>query len=315
MKFSLALPQNQPFQVVGMGLNAVDHLLLLPHFPRRDSKLKMLSSAVSGGGQVATPLVCLSKLGFSCRYVGSFGDDGLGAFSRQSLEDLNIDLAYSRTLKNTVNQHAYILVEKEGGARTILWERPEALYWKPGEVPSQALTSGQLLPLDGHESEAAAQAAKTAKQAGIPVVVDAETVKPGTTELIKNADFVIADADFPALYTGETDPEKALALIHRQGPDFVGVTLGKEGSLCLYQGEFIRTPGFPVEALDTTGAGDIFHAGFIAGLLKGFTVENTLLFANAIAALSCRGLGGRSALPASFKEVYSAFPEIFRGWN
>jgi len=315
MNFKLNLPRNKPFQVVGMGLNAVDHLLLLPHFPRFNSKLKVLGSSVCGGGQVASPLVCLSRLGFSCRYIGSFGDDWQGEFSRQSLETEKIDLEYSRVLPDTKNQHAYILVEPEGGERTILWDRPPALYWQPEELPQAALLSGQILLLDGHESEAAAHAAKIAKSAGIPVLVDAETVKPGTAELVANADFVIADTDFPLSFTGEADLEKALALIQAKGPAFVGVTLGKEGSLCLYQGEFLRTPGFKVEAVDTTGAGDAFHAGFIAGLLKGYSVEDTLKFANAVAALSCRGLGGRAALPGNFAEVFAVFPRDFEGWN
>src|SRR5262249_26131962 len=112
-------------------------------------------------------------------------------------------------------------------------------------------------------------------------------------------DFLISSSSFPGRMTGEKDLHTALTnLQETYGCRFVAATLGAEGVLAWFQKRFLHVPAFPVKAVDTTGAGDAFHGGFVYGLLAGFSVEETLRFAHAVAGLKCRAVGARTGLPA-----------------
>jgi sugar/nucleoside kinase (ribokinase family) len=120
--------------------------------------------------------------------------------------------------------------------------------------------------------------------------------------LIKEIDFVVTSGRFPALFTGISDREKALTELQKHTPGFLCATLGHDGAVALVEGEFVYVKGFEVKAVDTTGAGDVFHAGFIYGLLQNWELLDILRFANAVAALKCRDLGGRRGIP-TFEEI------------
>ena len=167
---------------------------------------------------------------------------------------------------------------------------------RPEEVDRDAVCSGRVLLVDAHQIAATTRAAAWAKGAGIPVVVDAERALPGVEGLLAHCDFIVCDQRFPAEFTGESDPRRALGKLSRYGR-LVAMTLGAEGSLAYTNGRFIQTPGYRVDCVDTTGAGDVFHGGFVAGLLLGYDAEGALSFANATAALKCRTLGGRAGIP------------------
>ena len=284
------------FDVVGMGLNAVDHICVVPRFPKYEEKLRMVDFRKSPGGQVASALAACAAWGLRARYIGKVGGDDLGAFSLASLAGAGIDTSCVTTVQGVANQFAFILVDASTGERTIIWRRDPALEVKPGEVPVGAICSGRFLLLDGHDSEAAAVAAKRASAAGVTVVVDAETIKPGTPDLVKHADYVICSSDFPGRFTGESRPEEALKKLRASGPDCVVMTLGKEGALALQGRDYIRSRGFKVKCVDSTGAGDVFHGAFIYGLAKGWMLEQVLDFSNAAAALNCTALGARGGI-------------------
>ena len=297
MRFNLSFPQNKPFDVVGMGLNSVDHLCLLPEFPTSNSKMEMLRFVKSGGGQVATAMVALSRWGIKTKYIGKAGSDELGEFSINSLREEGVDVSSVTVEPHCTNQFAVILVESKGGERTILWNRDRRLMYREGELRKEEVCSGKILHLDGHDIHAAIQCAKWAKEGGIPTVLDIDKVEPLTAELLKWVDFLIASSSFPFRFTGISDHRKALLELQKSTPGFAGCTLGPDGALALVDGEFIRVPGFQVKAVDTTGAGDVFHGGFIYGLLRNWELEEILRFANAAASLKCRDMGGRKGIP------------------
>jgi sugar/nucleoside kinase (ribokinase family) len=195
-----------------------------------------------------------------------------------------------------------IIVDGLSGERTILWDRDERLMYREGELRKKDVCSGKLLHLDGHDIKAAIQCARWAKEEKIPTVIDLDKVEPLTSELIKEIDFVVTSGRFPALFTGISDREKALTELQKQIPGFLCATLGHDGAVALVEGEFVYVKGFEVKAVDTTGAGDVFHAGFIYGLLQNWELLDILRFANAVAALKCRDLGGRRGIP-SLEEV------------
>ena len=291
------IPAAREYDVVGMGLNAVDYLCVVPHFPAYDSKIRMSAFVKEGGGQVATALVTCSRLGLKTRYIGKVGSDDMGSFSRESLRREGVDVSNIIVQEGSRNQFAFILVDAETGERTIVWDRDLKLTIYPDELDKSVICSGRILHLDGHEVPASIQGAEWAKQEGIPVVLDAETVKEGTGELLSLTDILIASTSFPLTFTGISDHAEALKELSCYGPLIVCMTLGKDGCLALYKGKFIRSPGFNVKAVDSTGAGDVFHGAFIYGMLAGWAIEEILRFANAVAAMKCRSLGGRKGIP------------------
>lgn len=287
------------FDAVGLGLNSVDLLCLVDRFPEFNTKGALREVSRQGGGQAATAMAALARLGMKTAYIGAVGDDEEGAFSLESLRGEGVNVEGVAVQPGRASQFAVIIVQREGdgeerGGRTIMWRREVMLG--PEEVSENIVKSGRVLHLDGHSIEAEIKAARWAQEAGIPVSFDAERVLPGTEELVSLTDHLVASEDFPAAFTGLDEPAAALRKIRSAGPRVAAMTLGSRGALA-YDGErFYESPGFPVEAVDTTGAGDVFHAGYLYGILQEFDLPRTLQFANAVAALSCRNLGGRAGL-------------------
>jgi len=163
----------------------------------------------------------------------------------------------------------------------------------------EELRQARALLLDGHDVPSAIAAARVARAAGVPVILDAEKVQEGTEELLSLCDHIVAAGHFPTLLVPGVSPEDgAREILRRYSPASSTVTLGDRGAFGCDGREEISSPSVRVEAVDTTGAGDIFHAGFLYALLAGYPFREILSFANAAAGLSCRGMGGRAAIPA-----------------
>ena len=297
MRFNLPFPKDKPFNVVGMGLNSVDLLNIVPQFPALNSKMEILMFSKQGGGQVATAMVALARWGIKTKYIGKVGDDELGQFSLRSIREEGVEVSSVTIESNATNQFATIIVDGVSGERTILWSRDGRLMYREGELRKEEVCSGKLLHLDGHDIQAAIQCVKWAKEEGIPIVIDIDKVEPLTSELIRKIDFIIASSRFPSLLTGISNREKALLELQKQTQGFLCATLGHEGAMALVNGKIHRVKGFEVDAIDTTGAGDVFHAGFIYGLFQNWEVMEILRFANAVTALKCRYPGGRKGIP------------------
>jgi sulfofructose kinase len=294
------------FDIVGIGLNAVDYLVGLPRFPVQGEKLRMSAFVREGGGQVATALVALSRWGRRCKYVGNVGDDEHGRLSSLLLSREGIDLAHVRAVPGASSQFAVILVEGGTGERTILWDRDPRIRVSPEGLPLDEIRRARALLLDGHDVPPAIVAARTARAAGVPVVLDAEKVQEGTEELLSLCDHIVAAGHFPGLLApGASAEDGAREILRRYAPRTSTVTLGSRGAFGCDGREEILSPSIRVEAVDTTGAGDIFHAGFLYALLAGLPFREILAFANTAAGLSCRGMGGRAAIP-TIEEIRAA---------
>jgi sugar/nucleoside kinase (ribokinase family) len=291
---------SRPFDVAGFGLNSIDLLAVVAEYPASNTKQRLQRFMHLPGGQIATALTVCARLGWRATYIGAFGSDDLGRISRDSLLEDNVDLSASRTVAGATNQFAVILVDARSGARTVLWDRHPLLTWEPGDMPREAVTAGRMLLLDCHETAAATQAARYAREAGVPTVLDVEKVRPGIIDLLQQIDVIIAAQEFPSALTGYEHPGRALEAMSREySAQLVCVTLGAEGSLARCHGREIRTPGFQVDCVDTTGAGDVFRGAFASGCLHEprADVEDLLTYANAVAALNCRALGARGGIP------------------
>jgi sulfofructose kinase len=304
VRLGLNIPRadSRPFDVAGFGLNSIDLLAVVAEYPASNSKQRLQRFMHLPGGQIATALTVCARLGWRTTYVGAFGSDDMGALSRKSLLEEGVDLGAARTVAGATNQFAVILVDARSGARTVLWDRHPLLAWEPGEIPRDAVISGRMLLLDCHETAAATQAARYARDAGVPTVLDVEKVRPGIADLLQQIDVIIAAQDFPSALTGYEELGRALEVMSREfSAQLVCVTLGEEGSLARAHGREVRTPGFRVDCVDTTGAGDVFRGAFAAACLheQDADVEDLLTYANAVAALNCRALGARGGIPTA----------------
>lgn len=302
--FRLPAAASKPFDVVGFGRNSIDFLSVVAEYPAPNSKQHLQRFARMPGGEIATAVATCARLGWRARYVGSFGDDDLGTQARESLESVGVDVGESRSVAGATNQFAVILVDARSGDRTVLWDRHPALTWTPADVSKSAITSGRIVIVDCYDTAAATRAARYAREAAIPTVIDVERVRPGIADLLQHIDAIVAAESFPTALTGHEDLGRALQTMGREfGAAVVTVTLGDKGSLSWCGGREIRTPPFAVDCVDSTGAGDVFRGGFAAGCLRladvGGDIEDVLAYANATAALNCRALGARGALPSA----------------
>jgi len=298
MDFGIDIPAGRQFDAVALGLNAVDHLVVVPHFPEFNTKIPYITHKVAPGGQCATAMVTLARLGLRTRYIGKVGDDDTGRLQINSLTSESVDASGVMIAEGAESQTAFILVDQASGERTVIWNRDDRLTIREDEVDRDAVTSGRVLHLDGHDVLASIVAARYAREAGIPTVLDIDNIYPEAQRLLPFIDFLISSSTFPERMTGESDLKTALRILaETNGSRLAAATLGADGVLAYIHGEYIHSPGFRIECRDTTGAGDAFHGGFIYGLLNGYSVEDTLRFSNAVAALKCRDLGARTALP------------------
>jgi sulfofructose kinase len=287
---------NSPrIDLVGVGLNAIDTLIPVPHYPALGSKVEFHSANILPGGQVASAVIACQQWGLRTRYVGKVGEDRFADIHRAEFAKAGVE-AHLFTAAGCASQQAFILVD-DTGERTVLWKRDNNLTLRPEELKQEWIVEARALHVDGHDTAAAIQAATWAKASGVPVIADLDEVYPGVQGLLGNIDYLIASRDIPGRLTGEANLRVALqGLQARYGCRLAAATLGHEGVIAWDGSQFHYAAAFRVESVDTTGAGDIFHAGFIYGLLQGWPLARQLDFACAAAALNCKAIGARSGI-------------------
>ena len=285
--------------VLGIGLNATDTLLLVREFPPYAGKVAFERELLSPGGQVATAIVTCARLGLRAKYVGTIGDDLRGQIQRESLEGTGVDTTSVIVRSGCPNQTAYIIIDERTGERTVLWQRFDGLRLRPSEISPDDVRNTRLLHLDGYDIEAAAHAACIARRNHVPVSLDVDSVYPGFESVLKNVDYLVAGSGWPAKWTGEPDPLLALPSLQREyGLRIAAMTLGEHGAIA-FSGDFTWTysPAFEVPCVDTTGAGDVFHGAFCFAILQGVPLQQALDYSNAAAAINCTGIGARGHIP------------------
>lgn len=317
MHFPINLPSSARFDAVGFGTNAVDHLISVPSYPDFGSKIELTEHVQAAGGEVATTMAGLARLGLKTAYVGRFGDDDAGKIGIDSLTTEGVDVSYCEQVRGGQTQTAFIVIDVRNGERTVIWKRDPRLFYSEAEAPVAIAGLGRILHLTPHDTRACIRLAKAAREKGVPVSIDIDKSFDGVEDLLPLVDVMIASAEFPRDFFGITDLRTALTeFASRFGCAVVGSTLGDKGSILLVDGRFVETPGFAVPGgcRDTTGAGDSFRVGLIYGLLKGESVEESARMANAVAALKCRAVGARTSLPTETElcELLEKTAETYR---
>jgi sugar/nucleoside kinase (ribokinase family) len=281
--------------LVGVGLNATDTLISLAEYPVRGSKLEYSNSSVLPGGQVATTVVACQTWGLHTRYVGKLGDDHAACLHREAFDKVGVE-ARLITVSGGVSPQSLILVDA-GGERTVLCRRDESMALRPEELKREWIVNARVLHVDGHETAAATLAASWAHDAGIPVVADLDETYPGVDDLIANVDYLIVSKDFSCKLMQDNNLENALRRMQaRYNCRLSAATLGEDGVLAWDGKRFYRSAAYRVPVVDTTGAGDIFRAGFIYGLMQEWPLERQLDFSCAAAAMNCMAAGARGGI-------------------
>lgn len=289
--------------VVGIGLSCVDLLITLPEYPREDTKTPAETLLQQGGGPVATALVALSKLGERVSYLGTIADDSFSEMMLKEFKAYGVDTGELRVKPNTTSTLAVVLINKSRSTRTIVWKRGTLPPVSPEDISADLIKKAKVLHLDGHHVDAALFGAKIARESGGIVCLDAGNLFPRIEELVAITDLLITSEEFALAFSGEKDPQTAgERLFNSYRPELVTITQGERGGIFFNGKEWGVYPSFPVQAEDTTGAGDVFHGAFIYGYLKEWPIKRITRFASAVSALKCTCRGGRAGIP-SLSEV------------
>jgi len=281
--------------LVGVGLNATDTLIRVASFPERGAKVEYAGASIMPGGQVATTVIACQTWGLRTRYVGKLGDDDASRLHQAAFHKAGVEARLIR-VPGGVSPQSLIIVDA-GGERTVLCRRDDRMALKPEELDREWIVNSRALHVDGHDTVAATQAARWARQAGVPVIADLDETYPGVEDLIENVDYLIASRDFPCRLMDEPNLEHALKRMQaRYASKLTAATLGQDGVLAWDGKRHLHCAAYCVPVVDTTGAGDIFHAGFIYGLLNDWPLDRQLDFACAAAAMNCMAAGARGGI-------------------
>jgi sulfofructose kinase len=306
-------PDKIEFDCVGFGMNAVDYLSVLDPYPNLDEKVEAIESSVQGGGPVPTAMATLAKLGSKVAYIGKIGDDPEGRFVKAELEKEGVNTDYLIVDKECKTAKAFIWVDKNTGKRTVALDKTKLNHTKISEFKFIDSISTTFLHIDAREPEINIFLSKWAQKLGAKMSLDVGSLRSGVEHgfcvlrsVFPFVNHLIVSKRFACGFTKLSDPFSACKELMKKGFENVVVTIGEKGCICSSprgfnrskrEGEVFHSPGFPVKAVDTTGAGDVFHGAFIYGLLEKWDLKKTAQFACATAAMKCRKLGGRAGIP------------------
>ena len=292
------------FDYIGLGFCSNDHLAILPFIPM-DTKVKMVSHAIMGGGPAANSTAGAAALGLSAAFAGTVGDDADGRMILADFARQNVDTSMVKVRPGATSAIAYLWIEEKSGARSCAWTREGLDELAADEIDAEAVAGAKVLHLDGHNAAGAIAAARVAREAGVLVNYDAGTHRDGMHELLALADLLICSEEFILKLTGLADAEEAVRQVWaKYKPKVCGATMGARGSMCFDGKDFVRCPAFKVEkVVDTTGCGDLFHTGFAVRWLETHDLMECQRFAAAVSAVKCRGLSGRPPSAPTRAEV------------
>lgn len=291
-------PHPHCVEVVGLGQASVDYLGRIPRYPEEDEKVALEDLEIQCGGPASTAMVTLSRLGIATAFIGSFSDDSFGGIIQRGLEQEGIDATFSKVTPGYRSQFAFIGISPTHGKRTIFWHPCTAPDVAKEDIDLSKFPKARILHMDDFMIEASLEAARQAKKRGLLVVLDAGTFREGILDIIPLVDVLIASELFHVPLLGKKmETEEAVVALFDWGPKEVVITRGRRGSVG-WDGRLIRIQdAFSVNAIDTTGAGDVYHGAYIYGILQNWAMDQKMRFAGAVSAMKCQSVGARKGIP------------------
>jgi len=277
--------------VAGLGLIVLDQLVYVDSYPACDTKSFGSNAIVQVGGPVPTALSQLRRLGITIRFVGSWADDLNGHALEQHLTNSGIEFERIACRTSRTTGFAHVWIEASTGRRTVVAVPPDHV---PDPVGAASIARpASILHLDGWGGDAAVAAAEAVHAAGGRVTLDAGSVKPATERLLPLVTLLNAPKRVISSFCGTSDVERGARDLLTAGPKMVTVTDGENGAGVFTSDVAEWQPAFPVRAIDTCGAGDVFCGGMIASMLFGMKPIAALEFAMATAAIKVSRHGNR----------------------
>ncbi len=298
MNREFRLSREISIRILVIGYNALDVTFPYEGHPVFDSKSEVPFIQIGGGGPGANAAIALARLGAEVRLITPLTDDPGGLMQKAELVQAGVDIDLSPVFCGHKIARAVIMVNPANAERVIFWSRGQLPLLDSDLWDDSLLSETDLLYFDGHEPLLSCMAAKRARLANIPIVFDAGSVREGSEELVAECSDVISSATFATDLAQTEDPFSALHQLRGRGPERVAMTFGPGGILAL-ENDFFYVPAYEVEAVDSTGAGDVFHAGYAFATAQGSTFRERLEFAAATAAIKCQHWGGRGGLPSA----------------
>ena len=296
------------FDYVSLGFVSNDHLAVLPFIPM-DTKVKMVSHAIIGGGPAGNAAAGAAALGMKTAFIGTVGDDADGRMILDEFARERVDTSLVKVRPGATSAIAYLWIEEKTGSRYCAWTREGLDELTADEIDGEVadtIRRAKVLHLDGHNAAGAIAAAKVAKAAGVTIMYDAGTIRDGMEELLPLADLLICSGEFVVSvaagldklitrdYTEDEVEAAVRQLYAKYRPKVCGATMGVRGSMCFDGANLVKCPAFPVEkVVDTTGCGDLFHVGFAVRYQETQDLLACQRFGSAVSAIKCRGLSGR----------------------
>lgn len=280
--------------VLCLGHASYDLIFQVPHHPEADEKTQADGFLGCGGGPAANAAVTVVRAGGSATFAGYLGTDIFGQRHWDELQENGVDTGF--IVRGDAPTPLSAILVKPDGRRALVNYRGATRA-----LPENAIDFSRCRPkvilFDGHEPLLSPPLAAWAKSQGIPTVLDAGSIHTGTRILMDQVDHLVCSEKFAHQATGFSSPDLAIEILIQHAPTAV-ITLGEKGLLWARQdGSHGRLPAYPVDAIDTTGAGDAFHGAYALALAQGRNWQDTLRFASATAALSCTALGARLGIP------------------
>ena len=278
-----------------MGIIPLDFLVSIPQFPELGGKVDATGLCVQGGGPVPNTMVGLARLGKKTAIIAAVGDDMAGKISIDEIKREGVRHRHIIVKNSHSSASAYGYVEPDG-RRTIALFRE--IFVKAGDVKPSSYPIPRIVHLDGRDMDATVKLAKWAARVGAAVSFDIGSIRNDVTSVLKYVDhLVVADA-WALPYTGRRSVHRACEALADLTDGTVVITEGAKGATGYEDGEFFRHPAYRIKAVDTTGAGDAFHVGYLYALLNGEDIPERLKLGNAVAALKCMVPGARAGMPS-----------------
>ncbi len=278
-----------------MGIACVDYICVAD-LVEPGGRSPILDYVVQGGGLTGTAMVACARLGASAKMLGRIGDDKVGEQIAQGLESEGVDISDLLRVRGGKSFFSMILVDPHTAERTIYFRPDIDIECSTDLIRLGALDGAGALVLDPHWPEGAKVVADRARELGIPIVLDVNP-RDDILDVLAMADYPIISRDAAFALAGERDYSSALAAMRTSGCKAAIITAGAEGVYFADASGEDHVAGFSVDAVDTTGAGDVFHGAFAFALTQGWGVRDAVTFASAVSGIKCTKLGGRAGIP------------------
>ncbi|MCR5229908.1 MAG: carbohydrate kinase family protein [Solobacterium sp.] len=285
--------------ITGIGAACMDYLNVVEDYPAEDGSTHILSQMMQGGGACATAVAAAQRLGHRGRMIANVGTDETGRQIIDSLKQEGVDVSCVRCTEG-MSPSSQIMVNPRTGSRTKFVQNNvlDPVEWDRACI--DMIRTSDVIHLDGTRYDNAMAAAETAKKYHIPVSLDGchmEADKSLSRKLAAQADILIMNRRYPMMVSEKENLEEALAYF-AENSKIVITTLGRDGCIAYIDGRMEHFDAYEVDAVDSTGAGDVFHGAFLAAWLNGQDIRSCIRYASACAALKCTKPGGRTGIPS-----------------